>query len=80
MPYTDDARPWRKLAAATLLQATVDARGDGDARKWLGSRQARTWAEALDLGERWPPEPGQLGSRSELEQRRRELQDGDRQA
>lgn len=63
----------RRLLAAVLLRACLDAaEGDGGALAWLGSDQARAWAELVGL-DRWPPAPGQLARRSELEQRARLL-------
>jgi hypothetical protein len=71
LPYVDNPMPFRRLAAAALLQATLDARtGDTAAVRWLHSDQAHEWAGLLDLPT-WPPKIEQLGSRAELIKRGR---------
>jgi hypothetical protein len=66
-----DHRGWRRLAAAVLLSAALDAhRGDCSAMAWLNSERAHTWAGALDLPT-WPPHPGQLAGYFELGRRLR---------
>ncbi len=57
------ADPWRRLAAAVLLQAVKDTTGKGhratlaevaDAREWLRSIVARDLAAVVDLDEALP--------------------------
>ena len=71
LPYVDNPMPFRRLAAAALLQATLDAnKGDACAQAWLHSDQAHEWADLLDLPA-WPPRPEQLGNRTTLAKRGR---------
>jgi hypothetical protein len=61
----------RRLVAAVLLLACLDAhKGDGAALAWLGSEESAAWAGLLGL-DRWPPSPGMLGTRRELQARAR---------
>jgi hypothetical protein len=68
-PYVEDPQPWRRLAAAVLLQGCLDAHaGRLDARVWLHSDQAHAWAGLLDLPH-WPPRLDQLAGRTALQRR-----------
>ena len=69
-----DAGGCRRLAAAILLAAALDAHaGDDEASAWLVCETARLLADELGLGEVWPPRPGQLAGRRDLQKRAREL-------
>lgn len=73
LPYTENPLAWRRLAAATLLQACTDAHaGDHHAADWLHSHQAHEWAGLVDLPD-WPPRLDQLDNRTRLQARAREL-------
>lgn len=68
-----DAGGCRRLAAAMLLAAALDAHaGDSEASAWLVCETARIFADELGL-ERWPPKPAQLAGRRELKARARAL-------
>jgi len=66
-----DARACRRLVAAMLLRACLDAAsGAPGAAVWLQSAEAASWAELIEL-ECWPPTVRQFSSRRELERRSR---------
>ena len=68
-PGGDEARPWRRLASAILLQACVDAYdGDVAARLYLCSPAAHQLAGLLGLPT-WPPSLAQLNTRMALSRR-----------
>lgn len=69
-----DAGGCRRLAAAILLAAALDAHaGDEAASAWLVCETARLFADELGLGELWPPAPSQLAGLRDLQRRAREL-------
>ena len=69
-----DERGCRRLAAAVLLKAALDAHaGDKLAASWLVCETARLFADELGLGELWPPAPSQLAGLRDLRARARKL-------
>jgi len=69
-----DAQACRRLAAAILLKAALDAHaGDETAAAWLVCETARLFADELELGELWPPAPSQLVGLRVLQARARAL-------
>lgn len=65
----------RRLAAAALLKAALDAHaGDESAAAWIStSETARILAELIGLGDIWPPAPGQLRNLRQLQAAARSL-------
>lgn len=69
MPYTDDPRPWRRLACAMLLDAALGAHaGRRLDTAWLASSAAKSLADLIGLPA-WPPSSAQLASKRELHRR-----------
>ena len=66
---------FRWLAAAVQQSGCTSAEADDVMeQQWLHSKQARTWAELLDLPN-WPPRLEQLSSRTKRARHRREPAD-----
>lgn len=63
-PDEIDADGARRMGCAVIVQAIKDAqRGDADAIEWINGADSRRLVAGLnlDLEDRWPPTPAQIG-------------------